>query len=160
MPSKIIVGEGLCALPKNILTTIGKEIENSIQYIEDNYVGATIDEYVIMSNYIHLIVIFENTGGHGNPPLQFCRINFEVIMMNIGEATKLRIIELCNENMITVNKLATLSGITQSTLNNIVGGRNNSATISTIKKLCDGLNISIREFFASQLFDNLEQEIE
>lgn len=80
-------------------------------------------------------------------------------MMNIGEATKLRIIELCNENMITVNKLATLSGVTQSTLNNIVGGRNNSATISTIKKLCDGLNISIRDFFASKLFDDLEQEI-
>lgn len=79
--------------------------------------------------------------------------------MNIGEATKLRILELCNENRITVNKLATLSGITQSTLSNIVGGRNNSATVSTIKKLCDGLNISIRDFFASQLFDDLEQEI-
>lgn len=79
--------------------------------------------------------------------------------MNIGEATKLRILELCNESDITVNKLATISGITQSTLSNIVGGRNNSATVSTIKKLCDGLNISIRDFFASQLFDNLEQEI-
>jgi len=79
--------------------------------------------------------------------------------MNIGEATKLRILELCKENTITVNKLATISGITQSTLNNIVGGRNNSATVSTIKKLCDGLNISIRDFFASQLFDDLEQEI-
>lgn len=82
-----------------------------------------------------------------------------MIELNIGEATKLRILELCNENKITVNKLATLSGITQSTLNNIICGRNNSATISTIKKLCDGLNISIRDFFASQLFDNLEQEI-
>ncbi len=79
--------------------------------------------------------------------------------MNIGEATKLRILELCSENEITVNKLATVSGITQSTLSNIVGGRNNSATVSTIKKLCDGLNISIRDFFASELFDNLEQEV-
>ncbi|MBE7014438.1 MAG: helix-turn-helix transcriptional regulator [Ruminococcaceae bacterium] len=79
--------------------------------------------------------------------------------MNIGEATKLRILELCNENMITVNKLATISGITQSTLSNIVGGRNNSTTISTIKKICDGLNVSIRYFFESPLFDNLEQEI-
>ena len=79
--------------------------------------------------------------------------------MNIGEATKLRILELCNENMITVNKLATISGITQSTLSNIVGGRNNSATISTIKKICDGLNVSIRYFFESPLFDDLEQEI-
>ena len=82
-----------------------------------------------------------------------------MINLNIGEATKLRILELCNENMITVNKLATISGITQSTLSNIVGGRNNSTTISTIKKICDGLNVSIRYFFESPLFDNLEQEI-
>ena len=82
-----------------------------------------------------------------------------MITLNIGEATKLRILELCNENMITVNKLATISGITQSTLSNIVGGRNNSATISTIKKICDGLNVSIRYFFESPLFDDLEQEI-
>lgn len=61
---------------------------------------------------------------------------------------------------ITINKLATISGVTQSTLNNIVSGRNNSATISTIKKLCDGLEITIIEFFSSPLFDNLEQEIE
>lgn len=79
--------------------------------------------------------------------------------MSIGEATKLRIIELCKENKITVNKLATISGVTQSTLSNIVGGRNNSATVSTVKKLCDGLNISIRDFFESDLFDDLEQEI-
>lgn len=79
--------------------------------------------------------------------------------MNIGEAVKLRILELCKENGISVNKLATISGITQSTLNNIVSGRNNSATISTIKKICDGLNIHIRKFFASALFDSLEQEI-
>ena len=79
--------------------------------------------------------------------------------MNIGEATKLRILELCKENKITVNKLATISGITQSTLSNIVGGRNNSATISTIKKLCDGLDISIQNFFDSHLFKNLEHEL-
>ncbi len=79
--------------------------------------------------------------------------------MNIGEAVKLRILDLCKKNSITVNKLATECGITQSTLSNIVGGRNNSTTISTIKKICDGLGISIQEFFASALFDNLEQEI-
>lgn len=79
--------------------------------------------------------------------------------MNIGEATKNRIIELCNLNNISINKLSILSGVTQSTLNNIVSGRNNSTTISTIKKLCDGLNISIIEFFDSSIFENLEQEI-
>ncbi len=79
--------------------------------------------------------------------------------MNIGEAVKLRILELCKEKNITINKLATISGITQSTLNNITSGRNNSTTISTIKKLCDGLEISIEKFFCSSLFRNLEQEI-
>jgi len=79
--------------------------------------------------------------------------------VNIGNAVRLRIIELCNENNITVNKLATICGITQSTLNNIVNGRNNSTTVSTVKKICDGLNIEITDFFSSPLFLNLEQEI-
>ncbi len=79
--------------------------------------------------------------------------------MNIGEATRLRIIALCEEKNITVNKLSTICGITQSTLNNIISGRNNSTTISTIKKICDGLDITVQDFFASELFDNLEQEI-
>ncbi len=79
--------------------------------------------------------------------------------MNIGSAVKLRILELCDKKNISVNKLATISGITQSTLNNIVSGRNNSTTISTIKKICDGLEITIQEFFCSEVFENLEQEI-
>lgn len=79
--------------------------------------------------------------------------------MTIGEAVRLRISELCEENGITVNKLATISGITQSTLNNIVSGRNNSTTVSTIKKICDGLDMSFKSFFDSALFDELEQEL-
>ena len=79
--------------------------------------------------------------------------------MNIGEAVKERILQLCNERDISVNKLSSISGVTQSTVNNIVSGRNRSATISTIKKLCDGLGISIEEFFNSELFRDLEQEI-
>ena len=79
--------------------------------------------------------------------------------MNIGEAVMERIIELCRENDISINKLCTMSGVTQSTVNNIVSGRNNSATVSTIKKLCDGLGISIEDFFHSELFRNLEQEV-
>ena len=66
---------------------------------------------------------------------------------------------MCRENDISINKLCTMSGVTQSTVNNIVSGRNNSATVSTIKKLCDGLGISIEDFFHSELFRNLEQEV-
>lgn len=79
--------------------------------------------------------------------------------MNIGEAVRERILELCRERNISVNKLGTMSGVTQSTLNNIVSGRNNSTTISTIKKLCDGLGIPIETFFNSALFRDLEQEL-
>ena len=79
--------------------------------------------------------------------------------MTIGQACKARILELCDERNITVNKLAITSGVTQSTLNNIVSGRNNSVTVSTLKKLCDGLEISILDFFSVKIFAELEQEI-
>jgi len=79
--------------------------------------------------------------------------------LDIGEAVRLRILELCTEREISINKLCSLSGVTQSTVNNIVSGRNHSATVATIKKLCDGLDISIVDFFNVPIFLNLEQEI-
>lgn len=79
--------------------------------------------------------------------------------MNSRTAVRARILDLCAQRQITVNRLATISGVTQSTINNIVSGRNNSVTVSTIKKLCDGLDISLREFFDVPAFDDLEQEI-
>ncbi len=80
--------------------------------------------------------------------------------MKIGEAVRIRITELCKQHGITVNKLSTISGITQSTLNNIISGRNNSTTISTVQKICNGLNITINDFFDDDIFKDLEQEIE
>lgn len=79
--------------------------------------------------------------------------------MRSKEALRQRILELCSGKNITLNGLSRLSGITQSTLNNIVCGRNNSATISTIQKICDGLDMDLAEFFDSDLFRNVEQEI-
>ena len=79
--------------------------------------------------------------------------------MNVGQAVSERIAELCEEKHITINKLANISGITQSTLNNIMSGRNNSTTISTIQKICDGLEITVTDFFDSPLFLGIEQEI-
>lgn len=79
--------------------------------------------------------------------------------MTIGEAVRERILELCAERDMTINKLSTISGITQSTVNNIVGGRNNSTTVSTIQKLCDGLGITIVEFFNDDLFKEIEPEV-
>jgi DNA-binding Xre family transcriptional regulator len=79
--------------------------------------------------------------------------------MTIGDAVRLRILELCREKLITVNGLSYICGLTQSTLSNIMTGRNKSTTISTIKKICDGLEITIQDFFNSPIFDDLEQEI-
>ena len=80
-------------------------------------------------------------------------------MTDSSTAVRSRILELCRQRHITINRLAILSGVTQSTLNNIVSGRNNSATVATIKKLCDGLDITLRDFFNVPAFDDLEQEI-
>lgn len=79
--------------------------------------------------------------------------------MNISEATRARILELCNQKGITVNALSNISGVTQSTVNDIVNGITYSAGLATIKKLCDGLEIEIREFFDSELFVGLELEV-
>lgn len=79
--------------------------------------------------------------------------------MTIGNAVKERIVELCSDRGITINRLGTISGVTQSTINNITSGRNNSTTISTIKKLCDGLDITVIDFFDCDTFKTLEQEV-
>lgn len=77
--------------------------------------------------------------------------------MTISEATQKRIIELCRERNITINKLATLSGITQSTLSNIVNGNSKTPTLQTIVYLCAGFNIELIEFFNSNLFKELDE---
>lgn len=79
--------------------------------------------------------------------------------MTIGEAVQCRILQLCEERNLSVNKLNSISGVTQSTINNIISGRNHSTTVSTLQKLCDGLGITIQDFFRSDLFVGLEQEI-
>ena len=79
--------------------------------------------------------------------------------MTIGEAARYRILQLCEERNLSVNKLSSISGVTQSTVNNIISGRNHSTTVSTLQKLCDGLGITIQDFFRSDLFVGLEQEI-
>ncbi len=80
--------------------------------------------------------------------------------MGVGEAVRRRILELCQERKMSVYRLCTMSGVTQSTVNNIISGRNNSATVATVKKLCDGFGITIEDFFHSPLFRDLEQEIQ
>lgn len=79
--------------------------------------------------------------------------------MGISEAVAQRILSLCKERNISVNKLCTISAVTQSTVNDIVNNKAKNIGIVTIKKLCDGLGISVDEFFHHESFSNLEQEI-
>ena len=79
--------------------------------------------------------------------------------MTIAEAIVKRLLELCSERNITINKISNISGITQSTVSDIVNGTTTNTGIVTIKKLCDGFDISVRAFFDSPLFDDLEQEV-
>lgn len=79
--------------------------------------------------------------------------------MNISQAVIRRIEDLCRERNLSINALSNVSGVTQSTVNDIMNGKTYHAGIGTIKKLCDGLGISVRHFFDSELFSNLEQEI-
>ncbi len=66
-----IVGEGLRALPTIQLTEIGYHVKSAIEYMQDNYAHITVDNYIIMPNHIHLLVVISNeSGGRGNPPLQ------------------------------------------------------------------------------------------
>ena len=79
--------------------------------------------------------------------------------MTIAQATKQRIAELCYERKITYCKLATISGIPYTTIKSIIYNQSKNPGITTIKKICDGLDISVRSFFDCDLFDGLEQEI-
>ncbi len=79
--------------------------------------------------------------------------------MGISKAVAMRILDLCREKNITVNKLCTISAVTQSTVNDIVNCKAKNVGVITIKKLCDGLGITVDDFFHHDLFKNLEQEI-
>ena len=79
--------------------------------------------------------------------------------MNTTEAVAKRILELCEQRNLAVNALASISGISPSTVYSMLNEKSQNPGIVSIKKLCDGLEISIREFFDSDLFVGLEQEI-
>ncbi|MBE6904161.1 MAG: helix-turn-helix transcriptional regulator [Ruminococcaceae bacterium] len=75
------------------------------------------------------------------------------------KAVKNRILQLCAENDLTINALATISGLPPSSIKNIFYGKSKNPKIATIKIICDGLNMSLKDFFDSDEFDRLEQEI-
>jgi len=79
--------------------------------------------------------------------------------MNTKEAIAKRIIELCEQRNMAINALANVSGVSPSTVYSMLNEKSQNPGVVSIKKLCDGLEITLREFFDSPIFDNLEQEI-
>ncbi len=79
--------------------------------------------------------------------------------MTTKEAVSARIIELCEERNIAVNALANISGVAPSTIYSMINEKSQNPGVVSIKKICDGLEITVREFFDSELFDETEQEI-
>ena len=79
--------------------------------------------------------------------------------MNTKEAIANRILQLCADRQITVNDLASRSGISPSTVYSILDERSQNPGSVTIKKLCDAFEITLGEFFSTPEFDALEQEI-
>ena len=79
--------------------------------------------------------------------------------MNTKTAVAARIIQLCDERKLSVNALANLCGLPPSTIYSMLNEKSQNPGIVSIKKICDGLDINLREFFDSEIFDELEQEI-
>ena len=79
--------------------------------------------------------------------------------MTVTIAVRNRILQLCNERDITINGLATICGLPPSSIKNILYGKSLNPKIATIKMICDGLNITLGEFFNTPEFDRLEQEM-
>ena len=79
--------------------------------------------------------------------------------MDTYSSVKNRILYLCEEKRMTVNNLATESGVALSTVKNILYGKSRNPELVTLKILCDGLGVSLTEFFSTDEFKNLEQEI-
>ena len=79
--------------------------------------------------------------------------------MNVKDIVVKRFLELCKERGIKINELANLSGVTSSTAYSMIDEKRRDISIITIKKFCDGLNITLGEFFSTPDFNNSNQEI-
>jgi len=80
--------------------------------------------------------------------------------MKVKDAVVARFTQLCNERNIRINELANISGVTPSTAYSMFNDSRRDVSINTIKKFCDGLEISLKDFFDSPEFEALDQEIQ
>lgn len=78
--------------------------------------------------------------------------------MKVNEAVSNKLLKICKEKNISINKLATISCLTQSTLENIVNCNSKNPKLLTLIRICDGLDITLSEFFDDSIFNNLDRE--
>ena len=79
--------------------------------------------------------------------------------MTTVEAVRDRILQLCEQRNMSINKLASVSALPPSSVKNILYGKSQNPKLLTIEMLCDGLDITLGEFFNAPVFDGLEQAI-
>lgn len=79
--------------------------------------------------------------------------------MRIKEAVAARIVNLCRERGIAINALGNISGVNPPTIYSMLNSKSKNPGVVSLQKICDGLDITIRDFFNDELFDDIEQEI-
>jgi len=77
----------------------------------------------------------------------------------VKQAVVQRFMDICAERGIKPNELATLAGVTPSSVYSMLDPKRKEVTINLIKKLCDGLGLTLGEFFSCELFDDIDPEI-
>lgn len=78
--------------------------------------------------------------------------------MKINEAISEKINKIIIDRDITINKLASISCLTQSTVESLINGKSKNPKLLTIVRICDGLGITLSEFFNDSLFNNIDRE--
>ena len=78
--------------------------------------------------------------------------------MKLNDAVAKKLLKICSEKNISINRLATICCLTQRTVQNIIDGNSSNPKLLTIVRICDGLNISLKEFFDDELFNNIDRE--
>ena len=80
--------------------------------------------------------------------------------MKTVDVVRNRILQLCEEQKLSINKLATICALPPSSVKNILYGKSQNPKLLTIKMICDGLEMTLGEFFSTPEFDALEQELQ
>ena len=91
-----------------------------------------------------------------------CRLRVKIEVgdiMLISDAVAKRISLICEERNISINKLALMSGLTQSTLQSIISGKSKNPKLLTIVRICESLEMELKDFFDIEIFEKIDSEL-